>query len=156
MRLTLHTDYGLRALIYLATARDEWANVRSIAASLRISRPHLVKVIQSLSHAGFVETRLGRSGGVRLTRAPGAIRVGDVVRKMEPSLAPVMCLNAEASESCVIAPACGLIAPMKRATHAFLEVLDDYTIADCIRRKDALQELLTLRPRTGRSQRRSA
>lgn len=143
MRLTLHTDYGLRALVFMAAAREEWVDVGDIAEGLVISRTHLVKVIQALGHGGFVETRLGRSGGVRLARSSSEIRVGDVVRAMEPSLAPVVCLNPEATERCVLAPACGLISPLRQATAAFLAALDGYTIADCARRTDALRELST-------------
>lgn len=147
MRLTLHTDYGLRTLIFLATTSEGWIEVASIAEALQVSRPQLVKVIQALGHAGFVETRLGRSGGVRLARGPAEIRVGDVVRGLEPSLAPVVCLNPASSERCVLAPACGLVSPLQQATDAFLAVLDGFTLADCTRRSDALRALLTPRGR---------
>jgi Rrf2 family nitric oxide-sensitive transcriptional repressor len=151
MRLTMHTDYALRTLIYLTVHREEWVSAHAIADAFKISRLHLGKVVQSLARAGFVETRLGRQGGLRLARDPERIRIGDVVRGVEPSLAPVVCLNLESEETCVIAPACGLVQPLKQATQAFLTVLDGYTIAECAKRKDALGQLLTLGRRPRRS-----
>lgn len=159
MHLTLQTDYALRALIYLATldeggAADEgsegkWPTVRQMAEAYDVSQPHLVKVVQQLAHAGFVVTRPGRGGGVRLAQRPADIVVGDVVRAMEPNLAPVVCMDREAERKCVIAPACGLIAPLRDATEQFLAVLDNYTVADCIRKREGLKDLLHIgdRPR---------
>lgn len=144
MRLTMHTDYALRTLIYLAIHREEWASANAIADAFKISRLHLGKVVQSLGRAGFVETRLGRRGGVKLVGEPQAIRIGDVVRSVESSLAPVVCLDPESDETCVIAPACGLVQPLKQATQAFLTVLDGYTLADCVKKKDALGQLRML------------
>jgi Rrf2 family nitric oxide-sensitive transcriptional repressor len=142
MRLTLHTDYALRTLIYLATVDDEWPSVRAVAEAHRISRDHLGKVTQALSRHGYVETRSGRSGGMRLAMAPTEIVVGEVVRALEPGLAPVVCLERTADQSCVITAGCGLIAPMREAVDAFLEVLDGYTLADCIQRKDVIRGAL--------------
>ena len=105
MRLTLQTDYALRTLVYLAAGNGDWPSVRVIAEAYDISRPHLVKVVQALGRAGFVETRPGRSGGVKLAKPPEEIVVGEVVRRLEPSLVPVVCLDPSSEQSCVISPA---------------------------------------------------
>src|SRR5690606_22074528 len=49
MQLTLHTDYSLRLLIYLATYPDTPASVREIADAYGISSNHLAKVAQTLA-----------------------------------------------------------------------------------------------------------
>ena len=150
MRLTLHTDYALRTLISLATGEEEWTSVRAVAEAHQVSRDHLGKVTQALAREGFIETRPGRTGGMRLARDPAAIGIGDLVRRLEPSLAPVMCLERTAGESgCVITAGCGLIAPMKKAVDAFLAVLDEYTLADCVQRRDTIQRALLRRGADG-------
>jgi len=42
MRLSLHTDYALRSLIYLATMRDPATTAGAIATAYGISKNHLV------------------------------------------------------------------------------------------------------------------
>ncbi len=127
MRLTRHTDYALRVLIYLATHPAGFASAADISAAYGISQNHLTKVVQGLAAAGFVETARGRGGGLRLARPADAIKVGAVVRRMEETLTLAEC------ETCRIARACGLIGVLDEALQAFLAVLDRYTVADVAR-----------------------
>jgi Rrf2 family nitric oxide-sensitive transcriptional repressor len=46
--MTLHTDYALRTLIYLATRPDEQCTVNDVAEAYQLSRNHLLKVAQTL------------------------------------------------------------------------------------------------------------
>jgi Rrf2 family nitric oxide-sensitive transcriptional repressor len=68
MKLTRYTDYALRVLIHLAVHEKELASIGRIASRYLISQNHLMKVVQDLSRAGFVETIRGRNGGLRLAR----------------------------------------------------------------------------------------
>lgn len=124
MRLTRHTDYALRVLIYLSVHPAGFAPVSEIAAAFRVSQNHMNKVAQGLATAGFVETTRGRGGGLRLAKPAAAIKVGAVVRRMEETLALAEC------ETCTIVRACGLTGALDAALAAFLAVLDGYTIAD--------------------------
>ena len=74
----LQTDYALRTLIYLAHV-DAQASVQEIASAYGISRDHLFKVVQQLVRLGFVVSRPGRNGGVRLGRDAPTINCGEVV-----------------------------------------------------------------------------
>jgi len=129
MRLSLHTDYALRALIYLASMREEATTAAAIAGSYRISKNHLVKVLQRLRALGYVETVRGRGGGVRLACDPAQVRLGDVVRRTEELDELVECFNPE-TNTCPIAAACLLPRRLSEAMQAFLGVLDRYTVAD--------------------------
>lgn len=129
MRLTLHTDYALRVLIYLATHDDRRCSISEIAEAYDISRNHLMKVVQELGRGGFIHTVRGRGGGFTLARPASEIIVGDVVRFTEPDLDLLDCGR------CVINAGCGLVDPFKQAMLAFLAVLDRYSIADTAREK---------------------
>lgn len=134
MRLTLHSDYALRALMYVGLrGPEELTSIREIAAAYDISTHHLTKVVQRLCHAGFVETVRGRKGGLRLARPPEEIVIGVVIRCTEEDLALVSCFAD--SSSCVIAGACGLQPLLRDALGAFLAVLDGATLADLIHSK---------------------
>lgn len=129
MRLTLHTDYALRALIYLAETGDKGATAGSMADAYRISKNHLVKVLQRLRDLGYIETLRGRGGGVRLAKAPDQITLGGVVRQTEDNLNLVECFDP-ATNTCPLISACGLKGRLAEALGAYLAVLDRYTIAD--------------------------
>ena len=65
MRMTLHTDYALRMLIYVASRPGGACTVADVAEAYGLSRNHLVKVAQTLRDLGIVETVRGRAGGMR-------------------------------------------------------------------------------------------
>jgi Rrf2 family nitric oxide-sensitive transcriptional repressor len=143
MQLTLYTDYGLRTLIALGLAPGQIQTVTSISSAYGISRNHLVKVVARLAEKGFVETLRGKGGGIRLARAPEAIRVGDVVRALESELGVVECLQTQGGGGrCVIAPACRLKGLLAEATREFLATLDRHTLDDMIKPQAALGRLL--------------
>jgi len=141
MRLSLHTDYALRALIYLASMREEATTAAAIATSYRISKNHLVKVLQRLRDLGYVETVRGRGGGVRLAREPAHIRLGEVVRRTEELGEMVECFNPE-TNTCPIAVACLLPRRLSEALQAYLAVLDRYTVADVSANRAELSAIL--------------
>lgn len=137
MKLTLYTDYALRALMHLAAKPERLASISEIATTYRISHNHLTKVVHDLRKAGFIDAVRGRSGGVRLARPASEITVGAVVRHTEGGFDLVDC------GSCVIAPACALTAALHRALAAFMDVLDGYSLADLVEeRKSGLRSLL--------------
>ena len=132
MRLTLHTDYGLRVLIYLAAKQSEPATIPEIAGAYGISRGHLMKVVNELARLGYVTTTRGRNGGITLGLPAGAIRIGEVVRRTEENLALVECFS-KADTGCRIDGACRLKGALADALGAFLGVLDGYTLEDIVK-----------------------
>lgn len=141
MNLTDHTDIGLRVLILLAVAPRK-LSAKEIARRYDISYSHVQKVVQSLQAAGFVRTRRGRGGGVELDRLAADIRVGEVVRRLEPDLALVECFRPSLS-TCLLDGGCLLAHTLARAKSAMLAELDRTTIADIADRSPAVRRLQT-------------
>ncbi len=138
MKLTRYTDYAMRVLMYLGTRDDGLASIAEIARAYDISQNHLMKVVQDLGHAGFVETVRGRNGGIRLGRKPEEINLGELVRHTEAGFDLVDCAH------CLIAPACGLTGVLAEATRAFLAVLDKYTLVHLLDRRSQLHQLFAI------------
>lgn len=128
MQLTRHADYALRLLVHLAGVGGARLQIADVAAAQAISRTHLMKIANELARGGFIEAMRGRGGGVWLARDPADIRLGDVVRAMEPCGPMVDCT------SCRLAGGCGLPAVLHKAASAFHAVLDDFTLADILDR----------------------
>lgn len=138
MRMTFHTDYALRMLIYVGLRPDGACTVNEIASAYGLSRNHLLKVAQTLRRLGVIETTRGRAGGIRLARAPERINVGALVRATEEDFSLVECMLG-AGGSCVITRACMLKGVFAEALAAYLAVLDRYTLADMLRNRAALR-----------------
>jgi len=143
MYLTRHADYTMRLLIHLAVQPGGTATIREVAEHYGISRNHLMKVANRAVQAGYVKGARGRDGGLRLAKTPAEIGIGDVLRKAE-EWTLVECFQAD-SNGCPITKGCGLRLVLKEALDAYFAVLDRYTLADVVRRRGLLVQLLDLK-----------
>jgi Rrf2 family nitric oxide-sensitive transcriptional repressor len=143
MRLTLYTDYALRLLMFLALRGEELTTIQEVAETYGISRNHLTKVAHELGRAGYLETMRGRGGGLRLSRPPETINLGELVRTTEVDLCQVECFSAERN-TCRISPSCQLQHVLRKALAAYFAVLDEVTLADLVARPQPLQKLLAI------------
>jgi Rrf2 family nitric oxide-sensitive transcriptional repressor len=129
MQLTRFTDYSVRVLIFLGAHPDRLCTISEAAEAYRISANHLMKVVNRLSAGGYIETVRGNGGGMRLSRAPNMINLGDVVRHMEDRFDIVECFN-EKHRNCPLLPACPLRSVLVDAHRNFMATLDRYTLQD--------------------------
>lgn len=90
-----------------------------------------MKVAQSLVANGYVESILGRNGGLRLAQPASKLNVGNIVRTLEDTGNFVECFNV-ASNNCVVTPVCGLRHVLADGMEVFLSHLDQFTIADLV------------------------
>lgn len=140
MQLTSFTDYGLRALIFLAALPSgKMTSITEVTETYNVSRNHMVKIINQLSRAGYVDAVRGKNGGIRLGKPAAEIVIGQVVRDMEP----LQLVNCH-SDFCHITSACRLKKALHDAVQNFLSVLDGYTLADLVEDNHPLYQLLLI------------
>lgn len=148
MRLTVYTDYALRALMYATLHPHRLSTIGEISTAYGISRNHVMKVVHELGVAGFVETVRGQQGGMRLARPPEKINLADVVRHTEGEAGLAPCMGAAQNSYCAISPACKLKRALAQASSAFFAALGEFTLADLTDNGDSLGDLLgRARPR---------
>lgn len=143
MHITRHTDHALRALLYLGSNQGRLVTIQEIADRFAVSRNHLIKVVNALIRAGFIEGVRGKGGGLRLALPPAEISVGAVVLQMEPGMELVECFGANCR--CILDPGCALKLALQQALAAFLGVLGEVTLAQLLGNNER-QLLATLRP----------
>ncbi len=84
MLTTRRISYGLRILCDLATNAEGFQSAHTLAEVYRVPETFLRRVLMDLRRAGFVEAQKGRIGGYKLARKPEEIKVGAVIRALEP------------------------------------------------------------------------
>ncbi len=129
MRLSDYTDYTLRVLMYCAANPGRLVTIAEMADRHRLSKNHLMKIVNDLGRQGVLETTRGRGGGLRLLKPPSAIRVGDVLRSAETDFRLVECFDAS-TDTCTLTPTCRLKSVLGHALRAYFAELDAVTLAD--------------------------
>jgi len=77
------SEYGLRAVVWLAQRPGQAQKVREIAEGTRSAPGYLVKVLQALNKAGILSAQRGSHGGFRLERDPAALSVLEVINAID-------------------------------------------------------------------------
>lgn len=129
MRLTKSTSHAIRILIDCAQAGDRLIKVAELSGRLDITQQNVFKIVNMLARAGLIEATRGRNGGVRLARAASEIRIGDVVRATEVTHVEI----EEAAATLKTGAGRGVNRILDDALGAFIDVLDQHTIADMAR-----------------------
>ena len=137
MRLTEQSRYSLRVLAHCAQRHPALAKVATIATVTGITEQNIFKLIKVLTKAGFVETIRGPHGGVRLAMAPKSIRVGQVIRAVEPRFQACGPTDQILSDEPISSVERELDRTIGRGIAAFMESLDQTSIASLIEKRSA-------------------
>ena len=129
--------YALRVMLELAQSDSAvYMPLPLIAEKQGISEKYLESIIVVFSRAGYVQGQRGKGGGYRLVRDADSYTIGDVLRKIEGSLAPVGCLDSEVN-TCPRAAGCKTLEMWQKYYEMTNEFFDGITVADLVRRGDA-------------------
>jgi Rrf2 family nitric oxide-sensitive transcriptional repressor len=129
MRLTTHTDFALRALMYLA-ATVERTTAAQVAQLYGVSSNHMSKVVNQLARLGFIRSIRGIGGGIELAKHPHDIRLGEVIAAFEGNMHLLECVATE--DVCAIQSFCKLKGALAEAERVQLEYLNGVTLADVV------------------------
>jgi len=106
MKLSTRSRYGTRALIDIAlNTKDRPVLLKDVARRQQISTMYLEHLITPLIAAGLVRSTRGARGGVWLARPPEDVKLSEIIKLLEGSMAPVECVDdpnyCARSENCV-------------------------------------------------------
>ncbi len=124
---TRRTDYGIRALIYLANAESRSAKASEIGAAMEIPTGFLHQVLQELQRAGLVTSRSGPTGGYALAKGPEAITILEIVEGLEGPIKAQQC--ALRGGPCHWDDVCAMHSVWSSATSALADRLAASTLA---------------------------
>lgn len=129
MKLNHFTDFSMRVLMYLNQKKDTpQSSLDDLANTFKISRNHLIKVVQFLSANQLILAKRGKNGGIIIGEKAREIRLGELIHLLEQDDTPVINCN---SKPCLFqSHNCKLKSLFDTAYSAFIESLNQYTLAD--------------------------
>jgi Rrf2 family protein len=143
MQVSARVDYGIRALVELASRDDgHLVTAEELAALQGLPVKFLEGILTHLRRAGLIVSRRGAEGGYRLGRPAAAITVADVFRAID---GPIAAVRGQAPEDLEYPGAAEHLREVWVATRAALrEVLEHVTLADVVSGElpDATRSLL--------------
>jgi len=131
MRLTTKSRYGTRLILDLAIyAKEGPVPLGDVAKRQNISVKYLEQLILKLKKAGFIKSQRGPFGGHMLTKPPGEITIGDIVRILEGTTAITDCaeMDEQLCGECNRAGDCLSRWVWVEASKAMFDRLDQITI----------------------------
>jgi Rrf2 family cysteine metabolism transcriptional repressor len=133
MHISQQCQYTLRALYELAKRYGgEPVSAAEIAQSQAIPPRFLELILQRLKNSWRVESRRGNNGGYVLAASPESITVGDIIRSVDGSLAPVQCVSGKDKTRCPLNKRCVFMEVWRRAQKAAEQVYDSTTLRNLI------------------------
>ena len=132
MKLSTRSRYGARIVLELARRQNDGpVRVGEISNSQQISVKYIEQRIRALKQADSSTSVRGPKGGHVLTKKPGEITLGQIVRLFEGQSELVECISTP--DNCPMAVDCRVRLAWKRATQALYRSLDGVTIADLMK-----------------------
>jgi Rrf2 family nitric oxide-sensitive transcriptional repressor len=129
MKLNHFTDFSMRVLMYLNQKKDSpQSSLDDLANTFKISRNHLIKVVQFLSANQLILTKRGKNGGIMIGEKAREIRLGDLIHLLEQDDTPV--INCDSKPCLFQSHNCKLKSLFDTAYIAFIESLNQYRLSD--------------------------
>jgi Rrf2 family protein len=116
----------------LARSGEAYSSLADISGVQKISQGYLEQIIRPLRIGGLVRGRKGFGGGYTLSKEPGEITVGEVIRAVEGPVVPVKCV-ADSSQMNCCPDDCRAKRVWQRVSEAIDGVLDSITLQDLLK-----------------------
>jgi Rrf2 family protein len=101
MRISMKTDYALRALFTLVQHFGRGPiPIRELARRNEIPKRFLEQILLDMKAQGWVSSVPGKQGGYILAKTPEKVTMGQVVRHFDGILAPIGCVSLTHHERC--------------------------------------------------------
>ena len=137
IKISTKSQYGLRAMVYLAKKRGSICSLKKIANEEGISFSYLEKIISKLEKSGLIRAKKGIRGGYFLSGRPSKIKIGEIIRALEGNSGFVKCILEDKKKRycCPREKICLTKNFWKKIQDSFNSVLDSLTLADLINSK---------------------
>ncbi|HZX60322.1 MAG TPA: Rrf2 family transcriptional regulator [Candidatus Methylomirabilis sp.] len=135
MKISTKGDYATRAMQELSLHYNKGPIlIEAIAQRQEIPVRYLEQLLLILKRAGYLESKRGVKGGYALAKPPHQITLGEIIRLMEGSPAPLFCVDPSSREKCPVEHRCGFQTVWADVRDAVAAILDGITFEEICRR----------------------
>ncbi len=132
-KVSTKSQYGLRAMVYLAGHKKELCPLKEISKREGLSFDYLEKIISKLKRAGLVKSKKGSQGGYFLAKNPQRIKVKEIIIALEGKGGLVKCIAKEKSYYCPLEKKCLTKSFWQKIQSSIEKTLNSITLADLIK-----------------------
>jgi Rrf2 family protein len=130
MRISTKSQYGLRAMIYLAKNKSKICPLKEISKKEGIPFDYLEKIISKLEKIGLVKAKKGVQGGYFLAKKPSEIKIGEIIKALEREIFLVRCIG----NFCPKEKSCLAKNFWKKIQKVFVSALNSIVLSDLIKK----------------------
>lgn len=130
MKFSTRQSYGLRAMIYLAKAKEQNVSLSVIAAAEHISLKYLEAIFSDFKKAGLVLSFKGQQGGYKLAKPAGKLSVLSVLSALEVNKSTMSCAGVGGKQVCGVDCSCGVKAVVDKLNKATNQTLKQIKLMD--------------------------
>ncbi len=139
--LSKKAKYGLQAIIFLAKEtrkKKEPMQISELAAHENLPKKFLEIILLDMRKQGILHSQMGRGGGYSLAREANKITVGQIVRALDGTIAPISCVSKSAyrkCNDCKDEKTCEIRKVMQKVRDATAKILDGTSLEDAVKGK---------------------
>lgn len=142
LQVSRKIDYGLRAMIFLASVpAGSIVPFREIARAMQIPEDFLAKILKTLANGGLLISARGSHGGYKLGREAAEISFLEIIEAIEGPVQLNLCLPEK--EACGLSMSCTMHSIWRDGQERMLEVYRKAKLSDLAMPQG--QQLSTLR-----------
>jgi Rrf2 family protein len=127
-------EYGIRMMVEIARHYGAGpVSLTDVARKEDLPLPYLEQLVGRLRRGGLLTSRHGAHGGYELSKSPGEINIGDILRVLEGPIAPMWCATEEHDDvECARHSTCTVNTVWERVRDAIAGALDSISLADLV------------------------
>ncbi|MBU2257763.1 MAG: Rrf2 family transcriptional regulator, partial [Candidatus Omnitrophica bacterium] len=120
---------------------QDLVTIHDIAKHIDAPIKFLEQVLLVLKKGGFVQSRRGKVGGYLLSRPPGQITAGEVIRFIDGPIEPISCIDKKYS-NCLDLNHCVFKGMWYKVSKAISDIIDNVTFEDLVSQAGSSKQAL--------------
>lgn len=139
MKITYKGDYALKIILDLSlNYGSRMVQIKDISKRQDIPLKYLEQIVLVLKGAGYIRSKRGPVGGISLAKSPESITLGEIIRLMEGTTAPITCVKRISPSECSYMKHCPFVGVWIKIRDLTNAIVDNTTFAEMVKKYQLL------------------